>query len=102
MGASTGSGLIAALEQTWADIRRRTPELPEVVVVIGTGLSSTALHIDATWGHFGTDHWVEGHPTEQGQRAALELSAARRRPELFIARRVPGRRPPPDPADHAA
>ena len=44
---TTGSGLIAALEQTWADIRRRTPELPEVVVVTGTGLSSGALHIDA-------------------------------------------------------
>jgi hypothetical protein len=82
---STGSGLIAALEQTWADIRRRTPELPEVVVVTGTGLSSSALHIDAKWGHFGADHWVEGRPTEEGQGAALDLSAAHRRPELFIA-----------------
>jgi hypothetical protein len=82
---TTGSGLIAALEQTWADIRRRTPELPEVVVVTGTGLSSGALHIDAKWGHFGADHWVEGHPTEQGQGAALDLSAARRKPELFVA-----------------
>jgi hypothetical protein len=82
---TTGSGLIAALEQTWTDIRHRTPELPEVVVVTGTGLSSSALHIDAKWGHFGADHWVEGHPTEQGPRAALDLSAARRKPELFIA-----------------
>jgi hypothetical protein len=82
---TTGSGLIAALEQTWADIRRRTPELPEVVVVTGTGLSSSAVHIDAKWGHFGADHWVEGRPTEEGQGAALDLSAARRRPELFIA-----------------
>jgi hypothetical protein len=48
--ATTGSGLIAALEQTWADIRRRTSELPEVIVVIGTGLSSGAVHIDAKWG----------------------------------------------------
>jgi hypothetical protein len=63
---TTGSGLIAALEQTWADIRRRTPELPEVVVVTGTGLSSSALHIDAKWGHFGADHWIEGRPTEEG------------------------------------
>jgi len=82
---TTGSGLIAALEQTWAGIRRRTPELPEVVVVTGTGLSSSALHIDAKWGHFGPDPWVEGHPTEEGQGAALDLSAARRKPELFIA-----------------
>jgi hypothetical protein len=82
---TTGSGLIAALEQTWTDIRRRTPELPEVVVVTGTGLSSGAVHIDAKWGHFGADHWVEGRPIEEGQGAALDLSAARRRPELFVA-----------------
>jgi hypothetical protein len=82
---TTGSGLIAALEQTWADIRRRTPQLPEVVVVTGTGLSSTAMHIDAKWGHFGADHWVEGRPTEERQGAALDLSAARRKPELFVA-----------------
>jgi hypothetical protein len=82
---TTGSGLIAALEQTWADIRRRTPQLPEVVVVTGTGLSSSAVHIDAKWGHFGADHWVEGRPTEEGQGAALDFSAARRKPELFIS-----------------
>ena len=82
---TTGSGLIAALEQTWTDIRRRTPQLPEVVVVTGTGLSSGAFHIDAKWGHFGADHWVQGHPTEAGQGAALDLSATRRKPELFIA-----------------
>jgi hypothetical protein len=82
---TTGSGLIAALEQTWADLRRRTPQLPEVVVVTGTGLSSAAVHLDAKWGHFGADHWVQGHPTEAGHGAALDLSAARRKPELFIA-----------------
>ena len=82
---TTGSGLIAALEQTWADIRRRAPQLPEVVVVTGTGLSAGAFHIDAKWGHFGADHWVEGRPTEEGQKAALDLSAARRKPELFVS-----------------
>jgi hypothetical protein len=82
---TTGSGLIAALEQTWTDIRGHTPELPEVVVVTGTGLSSGAFHIDAKWGHFGADHWVEGRPTEEGQGAALDLSAARREPELFVS-----------------
>jgi hypothetical protein len=97
---TTGSGLITALEQTWADLRRRTPEPPEVVVVTGTGLSSSALHLDAKWGHFGADHWVEGHPIEQGQGAALNLSAARRRPELFVAGECLAEGPPPDPADH--
>jgi hypothetical protein len=64
---TTGSGLITALEQTGADIRRRTPQLPEVVVVTGTGLSSGALHIDATWGHFGADHLVQGRPTNKAR-----------------------------------
>ena len=40
--------------------------------------------VDAKWGHFGADHWVEGRPTEEGQGAALDLSAARRRPEQLI------------------
>jgi hypothetical protein len=53
--------------------------------VTGTGLSSTAMHIDAKWGHFSADHWVEGRPIEERQGAALDLSAARRKPELFIA-----------------
>jgi hypothetical protein len=46
---------------------------------------SGAVHIDAKWGHFGADHWVEGRPTEEGQGAALDFSVARRKPELFIA-----------------
>ena len=64
---TTGSGLIAALEQTGADIRRRTPQLPEVVVVTGTGLSPGAVHLDAKWGHFGADHWVQGRPTNKAR-----------------------------------
>jgi hypothetical protein len=52
--------------------------------VTGIGLSSTAVHIDAKWGHFGADHWVEGCPTEEGQGTALDLSTARREPELFV------------------
>src|SRR4029453_9614260 len=41
---------------------RRTPELPKVVVVTGTGLSSTALHIDAKWSHVGADHRAKATP----------------------------------------
>jgi hypothetical protein len=54
-------------------------------VVTGTGLSSGGVDIDARWSHFGADHWVEGHPTEEGQGAALDLSAALRKPELLVA-----------------
>jgi hypothetical protein len=36
-------------------------------------------------GPLGADHWVEGRPTEEGRGAALDLSAARRKPELFVS-----------------
>jgi hypothetical protein len=36
-------------------------------------------------GHFGVDHWVEGRSTEEGQGTALDLSAACRKPELFVS-----------------
>ena len=44
---TTGSGLIAALEQT-RDQPQPPPQLPEVVVLTGTSLSPSAVHLDAT------------------------------------------------------
>jgi hypothetical protein len=70
--------------------------------VTGTGLSSSSFHIDAKWGHFDADHWVEGRPTEAGQGAALDLSRGRRRPELFVSGECLAEGPPPGPTDHAA
>jgi hypothetical protein len=49
------------------------------------GRRGTSRRRPPEWGHFGADHWVEGRPTEEGQGAALDLSAARRKPELFVA-----------------
>src|SRR6266508_1190131 len=90
--AASGSSLITALEATWAAIRRRNPDLPEVVFITGTGLrSASAASVDAKWGHFGAQRWVAGHPqptatptTEPGQDGKLRVQADRK-PELFVA-----------------
>jgi hypothetical protein len=80
---TTGSGLIAALEQSW-DQPQPPPNSPEVVVLTGTSLSPSAVHLDAT-GPRRRRPPGQGHPTEHGQAAALDRSAARRKPELFVA-----------------
>jgi hypothetical protein len=89
---ATGSSLITALEATWATIRTRNPDLPEVVFITGTGLRHvSAASVDAKWGHFGAQRWVAGHPqpiatptTEADQDGKLQLQADRK-PELFVA-----------------
>ncbi len=63
----TGSRLIAALEHAWAAIRARHPDVPEVVVITGTGRAGRGY---ATLGHFCADRWHTGET---------------RRAELFIA-----------------
>lgn len=76
VGTASGSELAAALEAAYAAVRREFPkpggfpgesELPDVVIITGSGLSGYGL----TWGHFAPDRW----------RDAL---ASGRRPELFI------------------
>lgn len=46
-----GSRLTAALERMWSKIQKRHPELPSVVIVIGTSLPDR-------WGHFATNRWT--------------------------------------------
>jgi hypothetical protein len=84
--------LISALERTWAAVRRRHPELPDVVVITGTGLRRSASgNMDAKWGRFGAERWVQGRPqpaaattTTAGHDAKLDLRP-NRKPELFVA-----------------
>jgi hypothetical protein len=90
--AATGSALISALERTWATMRQRHPELPDVVFITGTGLRhATSASFDAKWGRFGAERWVQGRPqpaaaltTEAGHDAKLDLRP-NRKPELFVA-----------------
>jgi hypothetical protein len=89
---ASGSSLITALEATWGTIRRRHPDLPEVVFITGTGLRhAAAASVDARWGHFGAQRWVAGRPQpiatptpEAGQDAKLQVPPDRK-PELFVA-----------------
>jgi hypothetical protein len=89
---ASGSTLITALERTWTTIRRRHPDLPEVVFITGTGLRHAAISsIDAKWGHFGAQRWVAGRPQpttppkpEAGHDASLQVPPDRK-PELFVA-----------------
>lgn len=66
----TGSEIIKVLEATWREIVKRHPELPEVVIITGSGLSM----FGAKWAHFSIGyHWVD-----KGDHDA-------KRPEMFIA-----------------
>jgi hypothetical protein len=48
--------IIAALEGIWAGIRRRHPEIPEVVIVMASGKARGSLK----WGHFARFAWKRG------------------------------------------
>jgi hypothetical protein len=45
--------LVAALEAAWAAVRANHPDLPEVVIIIGSGTTSR----QAKWGHYGSLRW---------------------------------------------
>jgi hypothetical protein len=64
---SSGSMLVEALEFAYASIQAEYPELPDAVIVTGSGANAYGLK----WGHFGHDMWHD---------AIING----RRPELFI------------------
>lgn len=49
---ATGSAVVRLLEKVWTRIREDHPELPEVVIVTGSGLAG-----DSKWGHFRANGW---------------------------------------------
>lgn len=51
---STGSEVVAACEQAYRAIRRKHPELPDAVFIIGTGQAKKGLRL----GHFHADRWA--------------------------------------------
>jgi hypothetical protein len=67
--ASIAPRLVAALDHAWATIRHHHPEVPEVVITLGSGSLRTPAG-RLTLGHFAADRWQHG----QG-----------RLPEMFIA-----------------
>lgn len=54
-GEATASTLVAACEEAWTDIRRHHPELPEAVMVLGTGVEQGRL---VKLGHWWGGQWV--------------------------------------------
>jgi len=62
--------IVAALDRTWAAIRARHPEVPEVVITLGAGTGGTAPGT-LLLGHFAGDRW--------------QHAAGGRLPEMFIA-----------------
>lgn len=71
-----GSEVVKALEALWTAIRRNHPELPDVVMITGTGRT--------TWGHTGHDRWDEG---DAGIGTLDTLTSAEQggKTEMFIA-----------------
>lgn len=66
---SVAPRLVAALDLVWAAIRRRHPEVPEVVITLGSG-SIGARAGRLTLGHFAANRWQRGEG---------------RLPEMFVA-----------------
>lgn len=55
MSNSVGSETTAALEAAWRDIQARHPEVPDVMMITGSGASAHGL----TWGHFSRERWED-------------------------------------------
>ena len=66
-GSNAASVLVAALERAWAAIRRRHPQVPEVVMAVASG--SVGRRGELKLGHFAERRWTV---------------AAAERPELFV------------------
>jgi hypothetical protein len=71
MESGEGTRIVAALEASWNAIRKRHPEVPDVVVITGSGRRG-GNRKGLTWGHHCADRWHDA-------------VAAGRRAELFIA-----------------
>jgi hypothetical protein len=70
MTAQEGTRIITALEATWGAIQTHHPDVPDVVIVTGTGRGRRRNAL--TWGHHTTDRW-------------LDAAAAGRKAELFVS-----------------
>lgn len=71
---ATGSAVVTLLEKVWARIREDHPQLPDVVIVTGSGALAGAG--SAKWGHFRADGWKT---RTEGVATNLRIS------EMFMA-----------------
>lgn len=70
---AAGSRIITVLEAVWAEIQERHPDVPDVVLITGSGIEGQR-RTRQRWGHFGPDHWRTAQ-TEGGGRLS----------EMFLA-----------------
>lgn len=59
-GGQISTPMVAALEQAWADIRHRHPEVPPAVIVLGAGSIGTPRG-SLRLGHFAAMRWHKDH-----------------------------------------
>lgn len=69
MATQEGTRIVTALESTWGAIQKHHPDVPDVVIVTGTGQRGRGR---LTWGHHTADRW-------------LDAAAAGRKAELFVS-----------------
>ncbi len=77
-----GSEVVRALENAWAAIQANHPDLPDAVLITGSGAAG------GEWGHTWADRWVEGSlptDTELEQGGAVAVATSTRKTEIFIA-----------------
>lgn len=72
----TGSQLIGALEAVWTAIQHRHPDVPDVVIITGSGNMGLGLK----WGHYGHDFWANGRFVVDTEGTCWRD----RKPELFV------------------
>jgi hypothetical protein len=58
----SSAGLVALLEQAWAAIRARHPEVPAAVLVVASGSPAKPTG-SMKWGHFAAGRWQHGDST---------------------------------------
>lgn len=72
MSTGAGSRVIAAIEAAWAIIRENNPDVPDVVVVTGSGFAQRG---NDRWAHFWAERWTVDADDDTAPRV----------PELFVA-----------------
>ncbi len=68
----TGSQIIKALEEAWAGIRKLNPDVPDVIIITGSGLSGG----QSKWAHFWRERWAD---------KVADDKVSDKRPEMFVA-----------------
>lgn len=65
--AGHGARIVAVLEAAWFEIQQRHPDVPDVVMITGSGHEKKGMRL----GHFGADHWRH---TDEGRNSELFIA----------------------------